>query len=670
MRSIIPCFAEERYNGTTMHIDPKELGVSADAANNFFRYVNGSWIEKNEIPANESLWGSFSILRVQVEEQLKKIFDDFDKPVADSVPLDANTQKVKDFYASGMDVEKLNALRDRPLAELFAAVEGITTLDDLANVVGKLHRCGVNVLWSSAAWPDAKKSDVMALYIGQGGLGLPDRDYYLKSDEASLAIQKKYADYATGIISKTSLVAAREPATVVHTIIEIEKTLAEASMTRVELRDVERQYNKMTQVELAKLAPQVNWDAYYTAAGIATPEYVIVCQPKFFEAVGKQFETTPLESLKSYMRWHIVNDLANFLSEDFATMSFDFYGRTFGGATEMKPRWRRVLNVVNTMLDEAVGQIYVKNHFSESAKERIKNLVEHLTTAYKTRIERLAWMSVETKEKALAKLAAVKRKLGYPDRWKDIDALLITRDAYAENYMRGHAFEFDRQMKKIGKPVDPFEWYMSPQTVNACYEPLRNEILFPAAILQPPFFYPDGDDGVNFGGIGTVIGHELTHGFDDQGALFDPHGNLLNWWTKEDKERFDREAERLAGQFDRYEPLPGLHVNGKLTLGENIADLGGLLIAYDGLTLAMKERQTGPIDGLTAYERFFINYAITERSKSREEYLRLQVHVDPHSPSEYRVNGPLSNMTEFYEAFHVKAHDALWREPDDRVKIW
>jgi putative endopeptidase len=498
---------------------------------------------------------------------------------------------------------------------------------------------------------------------------LPDRDYYLNDDEKSREIRVKYFTYADGILSLAQVFgtadATKKP--VPKSFIDIETRLARASMTRVELRDIEKQYNKMTPAELGAISPHVNWVKYFEAAQISMPEYMIVCQPEFIKQVDSIFEEVPLEDIKAYARWHIFNSAANFLSEDFERAAFDFYGRTFGGATEMKPRWRRVLGVVNGMMDEAVGQLYIKKHFSQSAKEKINALVDNLITAYRARIQNLSWMSAGTKQKALAKLSAITKKLGYPDKWKDYGALQIGTNSYVQNYLSAYMFEFDRQIKKIGKPVDRMEWYMSPQTVNACYSQTMNEILFPAAFLQPPFFDPNADAATNYGAIGMTIGHEFTHGFDDKGALFDLRGNLQNWWTAEDNERFDKQTAHLAEQFDAYEPLPGLHVNGKLTLGENIADLGGLLIAYDGLALSL-----GGIEALTKEKAhaFFVGYAISEQGYAREESLRTQIQTDPHSPSIYRVNGPVSNMREFYEAYDVKPGDKLYREESDRVKIW
>lgn len=633
----------------------------------FFGHVNNVWIKNNPIPPEESRWGSFSVLRVEVEKQLKEIFDGLNG--AGDAELDANARKVRDFYRTGMDVEKLDRAKREPLAAIMGDIEKIGTIDDLVRSIGRLHRIGVNAWWIPTSEPDAKQSDVVALYLYQSGLGLPDRDYYVNTDEKSNETRKKYSEYAIGMLKNSSR-SSDGDAAAFASIFALEAKLAEASMTRVELRDVEKLYNKMSFPELSKVTPRIDWGIYFEALGMSMPAYAIVCQPKFMEAVNRQFETSSLEELKMYLRWHVLNSLADFLSEDIEKQSFDFYGRTFSGATEMKPRWRRVLQVVNTMLDQAVGKLYVERHFSEEARTRVKALVDRLVEAYQARIESLDWMGAETKKKALGKLRLISKKLGYPDTWKDISALEIKSDSYAENYMKAYAFEMGRLMNKVGKPVDRSEWHMPPQMVNAYYDPLTNEIAFPAAILQAPFFDADASDALNFGGIGTVIGHELTHGFDDQGALFDARGNLASWWTADDKQRFDKQTKHLAEQYDRYEPLPGLHVNGNLTLGENIADLGGILIAYDGLTLAMKGKPVSDGSGLTAYQYFFINYAVTERGKTREEALRLQVQVDPHSPSRYRVNGPLSNMAEFYEAFGCKSGDTLWRSPDDRVKIW
>jgi putative endopeptidase len=650
-------------------IDPKSLDRSVKPTDDFFQFVNQKWIDENPIPPEESRWGSFNVLRVEVEKQLKEIFEALDAKPGGEVT--GRARKVCDFYRTGMNTTKRNDQSDTPLTELFMLVDSTKNTSEFSRAIGVLHRVGIDAWWSPQADADAKQSDIVALYINQAGLGLPDRDYYLKDDVKSREIRGKYLPYMENLLAGSS-VACDGATPQVTAIMDLETKLAEASMTRVELRDVEKQYNKFSREELAKLAPAIDWPEYFSAAEIAMPEYVIVCQPNFIAAMSRLFAELPMEIHKAYVKWHILNDFSHCLDEARERQRFDFYGRTFSGVTEIRPLWRRVQSVVSALLDEAVAELYVGAHFGGGAKKKISELVDHLSAAYRARIEKLDWMGDETKKKAILKLVAISRKLGYPDAWKDIEKMGIGADSYAANVMHAHRFEFDRKMKRVGGPVDRSEWYMSPQTVNACYNPLFNEILFPAAILQPPFFDPNADDAVNFGGIGTVIGHELTHGFDDQGALFDAKGNLARWWTKEDKERFDTRTERLAKQYDKFEALPGLFVNGKLTLGENIADLGGLLIGYDGLVLALQENAggAGTIDGLFPAERFFISYAITERSAIREEALRSQVQIDPHSPSPFRVNGPLSNMQEFIDVFHVMPDDKLWRLSEDRVVIW
>jgi len=650
---------------------------SARPADDFFHYANGEWLAKNPIPADEARWGSFYTLRFEVEQQLKKILDE--------LAAGSDDQKVRDFYRGALDVEKRNRLGVTPLAEIFKKIDLIVQdgLFDhsLAKTIGELHRLGIAVFWSSFSGQDEKQSDVVALQFWQGGLGLPDRDYYLNDDEKSRAIRADYAAYMKDMLARAGLVQNADTARVADAIVEIEMRLARASFSRVELRDVEKMYNKVTLAQFAALAPKIDLGKYFEgipalseknmggASGAMT--YLIVAQPKFFTEVNEIFDTVPLEDIKMYLRWHALNSMAGCLTEELERRAFDFYGRTFNGAKEMKPLWRRALRATDAALDQLVGKLYVARHFPEDAKRRIKDLVEHLIVAYRARIEKLDWMTPATKQKAIEKLGTVSKKLGYPDVWKDYTAFVIGTDSFAANVMGANAFEFDRKMREVGGPVNREEWFMPPQLVNAYYQPPLNDIAFPAAILQPPFFdgtVVDGDDvglAVNFGGIGSVIGHELTHGFDDQGSRYDLHGNLKEWWRPEDKARFDAQAAHLAEQFDQYEPLPGAHINGKLTLGENIADLGGLLIAYDALKLTLGDRFSREIA-----QKFFMGFATAERSHSREEILRLQLQTDPHSPSEFRVNGPVSNMLEFYEAFGVHEGDKLWRSSEDRARIW
>jgi putative endopeptidase len=651
-----------------LSIDPNEFEKSIRPADDFFGYVNAQWIKKNPIPPEELSWGSFDVLWVNVERQLKEILDEISgREQFSDKPEDVDAKKVRDFYHAAMDMAQRDNLGVTPLAELFLEVDTVPDIKTLARVVGVLHRIGAGGLWSPFVEQDEKQSEVMTLHLWQGGLGLPDRDYYLNDDEKSKKIRADYILYIKDLWAMAQLPDAEATSA---SVMEIETRLAKASLTRVELRDVERMYNKITIAEFTKLAPAVAIADYFAGIQITAPQYAIVGQPKFFEEIGKILADTSLDTLKIYLKWHVLNSFAPYLSGAIERRRFDFYAPAFSGAKEMKPLWRRALQATDQALEELLGKLYVAKYFSEDAKKKINDLVERLVIAYRARIEKLDWMSPETKKKALEKLGTVNRKLGYPDAWKDYSALVVKEDSFAENVMKAHALEFDRKMRQVGGPVDRGEWLMSPQTVNAYYMPPMNDIVFPAAILQPPFFDPLADDAINFGGIGSVIGHELTHGFDDQGSRFDASGNLNEWWTADDKKQFDAKGSQLAEQFDKYEPVPGVHVNGKLTLGENIADLGGLLIAYDGLKLKGKNDASNLIDGLTPEQRFFINYAVTERGHAREELLRLRLQVDPHSPSEFRVNGPVSNIGEFYEAFDTKEGDKLWRKPEDRARIW
>jgi predicted metalloendopeptidase len=654
------------------------MSTSIKPGDDFFQFVNAEWLAANPIPADEAQWGSFYKLRFDVEEQLRGILDEI--VAKENVVNGSDEQKVRDFYRSAMDMAKRNQLGISPLAEWFQEIDALGTKEasertnDLSRVVGNLHRAGVGAFWVGGVGQDEKQSDVMAFQLQQGGLGLPDRDYYVNDDEKSKKIRADYLLYITSMLQSTSL--EKDPAGAAAVILDIETRLARASLTPVELRDVEKMYNKMTLADFAGIAPNISLSQYFssvaTPSGSSAPEYIIVGQPEFFKEVSRMFSEISLDAHKTYLRWCILNNAASYLSEDFEKRSFDFYAQTFAGVKEMKPLWRRALRATDGAMEELLGKLYVAKYFPEEAKRVINDLVDKLVIAYRARIEKLDWMSDETKKKALEKLGTITRKLGYPDVWKDYSGLTIVADSFFENATRASIFEFDRKMKQVGGPVDRNEWQMPPQMVNACCDLVMNQVVFPAAILQPPLFDPRGDFAINLGATGATIGHELTHAFDDQGSRFDLHGNLKEWWTAEDKARFEAKAAQLAAQFDEYELFPGAHVNGKLTLGENIADLGGLLIAYDALKLAIAENPslTALVNGKTPEQRLFIGLAICERGQYREERARLLLQVDPHSPAQFRVNGPVSNMTEFYEVFEVKPGDKLWRKPEYREKIW
>ncbi len=670
-------------------IDAADFDRSARPADDFFRFVNGTWLAENPIPADEARWGSFYALRVNVQEELKAIFDDLG--AGKLMEPEAIAAQVKAFYASAVDMEARNRAGLAPIEPLLRAIDAAEGPEALVRLLARLHRAGIGAWFAPAVLQDEKNVEVMAFHPYQGGLGLPDRDYYLKDDDRSREIRAKYLTYMEGMLARldgakgVAVPASAAAEAAAAEIMKIETELAAASMTRVELRDPEPQYNKRTFAEVAALTPHFAWRAYFEELGAAPPEYFIVPQLAFMTAVDRQVGSLPIAAIRQYLRWAVLNDAASLLDEEIERAHFDFYGRTVSGIAEMKPLWRRALLVTSGMLDEAVGQLYVTRHFSPEAKRRVAGIVDNLIRAFRARIEALDWMGPATKEKAFAKLAAFSRKIGYPDAWKDYSALAKLGAGYAENYFTVQAFEFDRQMRKMGGPVDRTEWFMSPQTVNAYYQPPMNEIVFPAAFLQPPFFDPAADDAVNYGAVGQTIGHELTHGFDDEGSQFDADGNLANWWTAEDRARFAEKAERLVAQYDACEILPGLHVNGHLTLGENIADLGGLAVAYDGFVLAQKENALGgaapaapgapfrpapAADEFTPAQRFFMAYAVTECGVAREEAERLRAQTDPHSPSRFRVNVPVSNFGPFYEAFGVKEGDALWRPPEERVNLW
>jgi putative endopeptidase len=514
-----------------------------------------------------------------------------------------------------------------------------------------------------------KASDRHVVYVGQSGLGLPDRDDYFDDSSKAVRIREQYREHVAAMLKLLGPTDDSASQTV-RAVMDIETELARASMTRVQLRDPEAQYNKMSLDELSSAAPNVPWVDYFQGLGIAQTGDIIVAQPLFLKAVSSLMAKTPIEDLRRYLEWCLIRSTAGFLSDGLAQKNFDFYGTVLNGQPEMKPREERVAMVIDDLLGEAIGQLYVERHFSPEAKRKINELVDHLFSAYRERIKGLDWMGPETKEKALVKLDRIARKLGYPDKWRDYGPLTVERDSYLANWRRGYEFEFNRMVAKLGKPVDRNEWLMTPPTVNAYYHPVMNEIAFPAGIMQPPFFDPDADDAVNYGGIGAVIGHELTHGFDDEGGKFDADGNLKEWWTEEDRKRFEARAKKLAEQYSGYIAVDDVKVNGELTLGENIADLGGVVLAYDAFREYQKGKPDDLIDGFTPDQRFFLGFAQTERMHARDDTARQLARTDPHSPSVYRVNGVVVNVDAFHDAFGTKPGDALYKEPEARIRIW
>ncbi len=652
-------------------LDPKNRDTSVKPQDDFFLYANGGWIKRTEIPPEYTRWGSFNELIEHNNDALHDIAEKAQNTKVDP-RMAPETEKVGDFYASGMDEKTIESVRTKPLDAEFKAVEAINDRANLLKEIAHLHSMGIDVLFEFGSHPDSKDSTHELAQAAQGGLGLPDRDYYTKTDEASKKLRDQYVAHAAKMLTLLGDPApkASEEA---RKILALETKLAEASRTRVQLRDPIKNYNKMPVRQLQDLTADWNWNDYFKALNLLTPQDVNVQQPEFFKTADQVFKDTPMDDWKAYLRWHLINAAAPDLSKDFVDEDFNFRERILRGAQQIKPRWKRVIESEDEAIGEALGKLYVAFNFPPEAKARALELVNNLKEALADRIKTLEWMDQPTKEQALKKLAAMQVKIGYPNKWLDYSLLPIDRGAYVLNEMRASQFETNRELNKIGKPVDRTEWGMTPPTVNAYYQPNRNEIVFPAGILQPPFFYANADDAVNYGGIGAVIGHEMTHGFDDQGRQFDADGNLRDWWSPKSAEEFKKRSQAVVKQYNEYEPLPGLHVNGELTQGENIADIGGVKLAYAALQKALDkhpEERNRKIDGFTPEQRFFLSFAAIWRSKIRDEDQKLRLNTDPHSPAQYRVNGPLSDLQEFAKAFNVPDGAPMVRSADKRVNIW
>jgi putative endopeptidase len=652
-------------------LDPDNRDPSVKPQDDFFMFANGGWIKRTQIPPEYSRWGSFNELIETNNDALHDIAGKAENTHVDP-RLAPETQKVGDYYASGMDEKTIEAVRIGPLEDEFKKIESIKNRSELLKEIAHLHSIGVDALFEFASGQDAKDSTHEIAQAVQGGLGLPDRDYYTKTDAASKKLRDQYVEHVAKMLT-----LAGEPAGTAadhaKKILALETKLAEASRTQVQLRDPQKNYNKMPLRQLQDLTPDWNWSDYFKSIDLLEPGDVNVHQPEFFKTADQVFEDTPLDDWKAYLRWHLINAAAQELSKDFVDEDFNFKDRTLRGTEKIKPRWKRVIASTDEAIGQALGKLYVAFYFPPEAKARALELVNNLKEALADRIKTLDWMDEPTKREALKKLAAMRVKIGYPDKWLDYSLLPIDRGPFVLNAMRAAKFETTRELNKIGKPVDPTDWGMTPPTVNAYYNPNMNEIVFPAGILQPPFFYANADDAVNYGGIGAVIGHEMTHGFDDQGRQFDAAGNLRDWWTPQSAAKFKERSQAIVRQFNEYEPLPGLHVNGELTQGENIADLGGVKLAYAALQKALdknpQEREK-KIDGLTPEQRFFLSFATIWKSKQRDEDLKLHLNTDPHSPARYRVDGPFSNLPEFQKAFNIPDGSPMVQSADKRVKIW
>lgn len=647
-------------------VDVTAIDKSVSPKEDFFLFANGNWIKNNPIPESESRWSAFNVVAERNNLLLKSILES--AAANKTAPKGSSLAKVGAFYRVAMDTNKLETQRYEGIMELVKRIQYITSTEQLIETIALLHQNGISAAFGFDVSQDVKNSEVYTCYLAQSGLGLPDKDYYLKTDERSVKIQSAYKKYIMELMAplnngKADLQAA-------ESIYNFEKQLSEKCMSRTERRNMEKQYNLYKNTQLAHEFNNIKWDRYFEAIGLGHKvEQVVVMQPSFFEQLNTQF-TQDINGWKNYLTWKVVNAAAPYLHKAAADANFNFYGKLLTGAKEQKPRWKRVIGYANSMIGELVGQEYVKVAFTPESKQRVNVMVDNLSESFRQRITTLDWMSAPTKQKALEKLGSFKRKLGYPDKWTDLSQLQVTENSLIENYFNSSKFWFAYNINKLSKPVDKSEWEMLPQTVNAYYNPVNNEIVFPAAIMQPPFFDPKADDAVNYGAIGAVIGHEFSHGFDDQGSKYDALGNLNDWWTAEDRKQFDARTQLLINQFNKFEVLDSVFVNGELTLGENIADLAGLTVAFDAYQRSLKGKPRTTVDGYTPEQRFFIGFGQVWRGHARPEFLRQQVVTDPHSPAKFRVIGTLSNMTQFYEAFGVKQGNAMWKADSVRAKIW
>lgn len=649
----------------TSGIELANMDVNVRPQDDFYRYVNGQWIARTEIPADKSNYGSFTQLADDAQVKLRAIIDR--TAALKNTKPGSDEQKLGDFFNSFMNETLTEQLGYKPLEGLLGEVKSLNSHSDVTKMFGKLYRLGVTTPFGWYVNNDAKDATQYIVYIGQSGLGLPDRDYYLKEDEKFKGIRADYEKYITTLLG---LIEHKDPAAAAKRIVALETEMATSHWTRVENRDPVKRYNKMSTSDLDSQLGSFNWTDYSNEAGLQKAKQLVVGQPSFMEAFGKTFSATDLSVWQEYITYHVVKDHASYLSKAFADTQFDFYSKRLRGVEEQQPRWKRAVDMTGTVVGEVLGKLYVKENFPPQAKARMEQLVKNLIKAYDKRIDGLEWMSAETKVAAKEKLGKFTYKIGYPDKWKDYAALDIKADDLIGNLMRYSTWSINQQTERLGGPIDKTLWFMTPQRVNAYYNPVMNEIVFPAAILQPPFFNMEADDAVNYGGIGAVIGHELGHGFDDSGAQYDGNGNLNNWWSESDGAEFTKRGDQFVAQFDKFKPFDDANVNGRLTLGENIGDLGGLTVAYEAYNMSLNGTASSEIDGFTGEQRFFMGWAQVWRRNYREEALRQRLMTDSHSPSEYRVNGILWNMPEFYQAFDVKAGDKLYLATDDRIKIW
>lgn len=646
-------------------IDKANMDLNVRPQDNFYRYVNGAWLNANEIPGDKTTIGSFYDLRDEADDSVKAIIEEL--AATENLKMGSDEQKVADLFRSYMNTDARDAAGIKPIQAIFDNINNLKDKNELAAFFGENQKIGVGSPLAFYISVDAKDSTRYATHVWQSGLGLPDRDYYFNEADRFAKLREGYVAHIENMFNLAGLKDGKAAA---QTIMALETKLAGFHWTKVESRDSTKRYNKFNVADLSTVTDAFNWNAYLEAQGVAKQKDLIVNQPSFVKGFGETFAATSLADWQTYLTFHTLSNFAGSLTTALDNENFDFYSNQLSGRKEQRPMWKRGVSVVNGNLGEVIGKVYVRRHFKPEAKTRMTQLVENLRGAYGVSIDELEWMSDATKKAAHVKLASFDPKIGYPNKWEDYSALTIKSDDLVGNKMRSGTVSHQKEVAKLGGPIDRQEWGMTPQTVNAYYNPTKNEIVFPAAILQPPFFNLNADDAVNYGGIGAVIGHEMGHGFDDQGSKYDAEGNMRNWWTEEDLAAFKVRADNLVAQYDNYAVFDDLNVNGSLTLGENIGDLSGVTIAYKAYKASLDGKEAEVIDGLTGDQRFFMGYAQVWRGKMVEKSLRNRVATDPHSPGEFRALGSLSNMPEFYTAFDVKEGDAMYIAPEKRVKIW
>ena len=661
------CSHQQALSGLSSGLDLSAMDPTVRAADDLYRHVNGKWLDTATIPPDKAMWGSFMALRETTLDQLRQIVE-----ATSAQPRDGAQRQLADLFASFMDEGLVAQHAPQALHELLATMDAVVNPSALAASTARMSRMGLTAPYQPMVHQDNRNASQYIVDMVQDGLGLPDRDYYLSDDPRFAVLRSRYQAYMEHMLLLAGVATGAEQAhDNAQAIMALEHDLAQMQWTKVANRDPIKTYNKLDRAQLQRLMPGWDWAAYWQELGLpATLQAVVVSQPSYLGGLARLAQHTPLATWRLYMKWHIINSLAPYLSAPFVEAHFAFHGTALRGIPLNEPRWKRGIALLEQALGESLGKLYVARYFPPQNKARMEQLVANLLAAYRDSISGSDWLSPPTKAQALAKLAAFQAKIGYPEKWRDYSALRITSDDLVGNVLRAAAFEQQRQLAKLGKPVDRAEWHMTPQTVNAYYNPEMNEIVFPAAILQPPFFNMAADDAANYGGIGAVIGHEISHGFDDQGSQYDGQGNLHDWWTPEDRARFAAKTKKLVTQYNQYQPVPGYHVNGELTLGENIADLSGLAIAYRAYHIALHGETPPVIDGLSGPQRFFAGWAQVWRAKVRDDEAIRRTRIDPHAPPQFRCNGAAVHNAGFYEAFSVKPGDGMYLAPEERIKLW